>query len=40
MFPRFVEEEDNLALMEEISEGELKAVLQIFQKDKILGPDE
>ena len=37
VFPRFVEEEDNLALMEEISEGEIKAILQSFQKDKILG---
>ena len=39
MFPRFVEEEDNLALMEEVFEGELKDVLQSFQKDKSPGPD-
>ena len=29
LFPRFVEEEENLALMEEVIEEELKAVLQI-----------
>jgi hypothetical protein len=34
LFPRFVEEEDNIALMEEISEEELKENLQSFQKDK------
>ena len=38
LFPRFVEEEDNLALMEEVTEEELKGVLQSFQKDKSLGP--
>jgi hypothetical protein len=38
-FPRFVEEEDNLDLMEAVKEEELKEVLHSFQKDKILGPD-
>ena len=33
-----MEEEHNLVLMEEFIEGELKVVLQSFQKDKILGP--
>jgi hypothetical protein len=36
-FPRFVDEEDNRALMEEVIEDELKEVLHSFQKDKILG---
>ena len=39
LFPRFVEEEDNLALMEEVTEEELKVVLQSFQKDKSPGPN-
>jgi hypothetical protein len=34
-----LEEEDNKALMEEVSEDELKEVLHSFQKDKILGLD-
>jgi hypothetical protein len=38
-FPRFVDEEDNRALMEEVTEDELKEVLHSFQKDKIPGPD-
>ena len=33
-----MEEEHNLVLMEEFIEGELKVVLQSFQKDKRLGP--
>jgi hypothetical protein len=39
MFPRFVEEEDNRTLMEEVIEEELKEVLHSFQKDKIPGLD-
>ena len=39
LFPRFVEEDDNLSLMEEVTKGELKEVLQSFQKDKSPGPD-
>jgi hypothetical protein len=39
LFPRFVEEDDNRSLMEEISEEELKEALYNFQKDKIPGPD-
>jgi hypothetical protein len=39
LFPRFVNEYDNRALMDEISEEELKEVLHSFQKDKIFGPD-
>jgi hypothetical protein len=38
-FPHFVEEEDNVDLMAEVSEAELKEVLHSFQKDKIPGPD-
>jgi hypothetical protein len=38
-FPRFVEEEDNKTLMEEVSEEELKEVLHSFQKDKSPGLD-
>ena len=34
-----MEEGDNLSLMEEVTEGELKEVLQSFQKDKSLGSD-
>jgi len=34
-FPCFVEEEDNLDLMEAVSEEELKYFLHNFQKDKI-----
>ena len=39
VFPRFSDEEDNLALLEEVTDGELKAILQSFQKDKSSGPD-
>jgi hypothetical protein len=39
LFPRFVDEEDNRLLMEEVLEEELKEVLHSFQKDKIPGPD-
>lgn len=39
LFPRFVEEEGNRALMREVSEEELKKVLSSFQKDKSPGPD-
>jgi hypothetical protein len=39
LFPRFVEEEYNMTLMEEVSEEELKEVLHSFQKDKSPGPD-
>jgi len=38
-FPRFVEDEDNRALMEEVFEDELKVVLSSFKKDKSMGPD-
>ena len=40
MFLRFVEEEDNHSLMEEVTEEELKEALHSFQKDKSPGPDE
>ena len=39
MFPRFVEEDDNENLMEEVSMEELKEVIHSFQHDKSLGPD-
>jgi hypothetical protein len=39
LFPRFVEEEDNRTLMEDVTEEELKEVLHSFQKDKSPGPD-
>lgn len=39
MFPRFVEDEGNRFLMREVSEEELKEVLNSFQKDKSPGPD-
>ena len=39
MFPRFIEEEENAEIMEEISEEKLKEVLHSFQKDKSPGPD-
>lgn len=39
LFPRRISEEDNLELMEEISEDELKATLHSFHKDKSPGPD-
>jgi len=39
LFPRFVDEEDNIILMEEVSEEELKEVLHSFQKDKSRGPN-
>jgi hypothetical protein len=38
-FPRFVEEEENHYLMEEVTEKELLEVLHSFQKDKSPGPD-
>jgi hypothetical protein len=38
-FPSFAGEEDNMALMEEVSEDELKEVVHSFQKDKSPGPD-
>ena len=38
-FPGSINEEDNLELMEEVSEEELKATLHSFQKDKNPGPD-
>jgi hypothetical protein len=37
-FPRFVNEEENRALMEEVTEVELQEVLYSFQKNKIPGP--
>lgn len=37
--PSFVEEEDNMNILEEVFEEELKEVLNSFQKDKSLGPD-
>jgi hypothetical protein len=40
LFPKFVGEEENHALMEEVSEDELKEVLHNFQKDKIPGPND
>ena len=39
VFPRFVGEEENLSLMEEVTKEELKLALQSFQKDKSPGPD-
>ena len=39
MFPRFVEEDDNENLMEEVSMEELKEVIHSFQHDKSPGPD-
>ena len=39
VFPCFVGEEDNLSLMEEVTEEELKVALQSFQKDRSPGPD-
>ena len=39
MFLLFVGPDENHSLMEEVSEEELKCVLQSFQKDKIPGPD-
>ena len=39
LFPRFVEDEDNRTLMEEVTEEEVKEVLHSFQKDKIPGLD-
>jgi hypothetical protein len=38
-FPRFVDEDENRLLMEEVTEDELKVVLHSFQKSKIPGPD-
>ena len=38
-FLRFVDKEDNSALMDEVVEDELKEVLHSFQKDKSLSPD-
>lgn len=34
-FPRFVEDEDNTSLLEEVTKEELQSVLHSFQKDKI-----
>ena len=34
VFPQFVGEEENLSLMEEVTEEELKLALQSFQMDK------
>lgn len=39
LFPRFVEEEDNRMLMEEVTEDELLEVMRSFQKDKSPGAD-
>ena len=39
MFPGSTSDEDNLELMEEVSEEEVKATLLSFQKDKIPEPD-
>jgi len=39
-FPRFVEERDNRALMEEVTKEEVKEVLHRFQKYKSLEPDD
>jgi len=39
LFPRFVEEDGNQALMKEVDEEEIKAALSSFQKDKSPGPD-
>jgi len=38
-FPRFFGEEEKRSLIEEVLEEELKEVLHIFQKYKIIGPD-
>jgi hypothetical protein len=38
-FPRFVGEDENKSLFEEVTEDELKEVLHSFQKVKIPGPD-
>jgi len=38
-FPRFVNDEDNNALMEEVLEEELKEFLHSLQKDKSLRPN-
>ena len=39
LFPSFVGVEENLSLMEIVTEEELKVALHSFQKDKISGPD-
>jgi hypothetical protein len=39
LFPRFLEEEYNRSLMEEVSKDKLKEVLHSFQKYKSPGPD-
>lgn len=39
LFPRFVEEEDNASLLEEVSLEQLKEVLHSFQHDKSPGPN-
>jgi len=39
-FPKFVGEDENISLLEEVTEDELKEVLHNFQKDKILGLDD
>ena len=38
-FPRSISEKDNLELMEEVSEEEVKATLHNFKKEKSLRPD-
>ena len=38
-FPESISEEDNMELMEEVSEEEVKATLHSFQKEKSPGPD-
>ena len=39
LFPIFVDKEDNRFFMEEVTEEELKEILQRFEKDKISSPD-
>jgi hypothetical protein len=39
-FTRFVDDEDNRELVEEVSKEELKEVLHNFQKEKIPRPDD
>jgi hypothetical protein len=38
-FPRFVGKDENIFLIEEVTEEELKEVLHNFQKDEIPGPN-
>ena len=37
VFPRFVNDEDNQSLLEDLSKDELQLVMHSFQKDKFLG---